>query len=459
MVAASEGDVLAGKYRVEKLLGVGGMGMVVSAHHIQLDEKVALKFLAHDALKVPEAVARFIREARAATKIKSEHVVRIIDVGSFESGEPYMVMEYLEGSDLGALIRDSGPLPPEVAAEYLLQACEALAEAHALGIIHRDLKPSNLFLTRRRDGSPLVKVLDFGISKVASGSSSGPDLGLTKTTAMMGSPLYMSPEQMASARDVDARTDLWALGAILYELLAGVPPFNADTLPQLCAAVLQQEPEPLRARRPELPPAAETIVARCLRKSPAERYANVAELAVALAELAPQHARASAQRISRVLGAVEAPPVVAGLSPDPAPVPATTGGAWSETAPVVPKRSMLPALAAGGGLLVLVLAGIGLFVGVGRSRTKVEPPVVAASVESAPAPEIAAAQPAIAEPVASAPVPVPSASVAAIAPAATARVLAKGKPKVEVEVKPQPVAPPPPKPPSTGTGSGLGGRL
>src|SRR5690606_21773595 len=195
------GTVLAGKFCIEQVLGQGGMGVVVAARHLQLDERVALKFLLPEALSNAEAVARFAREARAAVKIKSEHVARVTDVGTLETGSPYMVMEYLRGTDLGDLVHTQGPLPIADAVEYLLQACEAVAEAHALGIVHRVLKPSNLFLTRRADGSPSIKVLDFGISKVTTGADS--QMNMTRTATVMGSPLYMSPEQMASARDVD----------------------------------------------------------------------------------------------------------------------------------------------------------------------------------------------------------------------------------------------------------------
>src|SRR3954463_12881127 len=197
------GDILAGKYRIDRVLGVGGMGVVVAAHHMQLDERVAVKFLLPRALKNPEAVTRFIREARAAVKIKSEHVARVTDVGRLENGAPYIVMEYLEGLDLGAWLQQRGPLPVSQAVEFLLQACEAIAEAHALGIVHRDLKPANLFVIRRPDGGLSVKVLDFGIAKRI-GAARGANI--TSTAAVMGSPLYMSPEQLNSSKDADART-------------------------------------------------------------------------------------------------------------------------------------------------------------------------------------------------------------------------------------------------------------
>ncbi|HTB76104.1 MAG TPA: serine/threonine-protein kinase [Polyangiaceae bacterium] len=209
-----QGDILARKYRVERVLGAGGMGVVVAACHLQLHQKVAIKFLLPEALSNAEAVERFAREARAAVKITSEHVARVIDVGTLDTGAPYMVMEFLEGHDLAQWVRLRGSLLLEQAVDFVLQACEALAEAHALGIVHRDLKPANLFIVRGADALHAVKVLDFGISKAA-----GLEVALTRTAAVMGSPLYMSPEQMAASRNVDARTNIWAMGIVLYELL------------------------------------------------------------------------------------------------------------------------------------------------------------------------------------------------------------------------------------------------
>jgi predicted Ser/Thr protein kinase len=293
-----EGDIVAGKYRVEKVIGEGGMGLVVSAFHMQLEERVALKLLLPEAARSDDVINRFLREARAAVKIKSEHVARVIDVGTLDSGLPYMVMEFLTGRDLAAVLAAQGPLPVEDVIEWILQACEALAEAHAAGIVHRDLKPSNLFLTRRADGSACVKVLDFGISKVSQGRE---DMGMTRTSTVMGSPLYMSPEQMRSTRDVDQRTDLWALGAIMYELLTGVPPFDAETITQLCVMVLQTTPRPVTATRPDAANI-EPIVNHCLEKDTNLRFQNVGELAVALSSIsASEKGRISAQRVSQVL--------------------------------------------------------------------------------------------------------------------------------------------------------------
>jgi eukaryotic-like serine/threonine-protein kinase len=298
-LGVEEGQILAGKYRVERVLGVGGMGVVVAAHHLELHERVALKLMLPELAGQPGAVARFMREARAAVKIKSEHVARILDVGSLENGAPFMVMEYLNGSDLAAWLRSSGPLVVEQAVDFLLQAGEAVAEAHALGIVHRDLKPANLFVIQRPDGQHSIKVLDFGISKVSDPAMAGG--ATTKTFALMGSPLYMSPEQMESARSVDARSDIWALGVILYELLTGTWPFNGETIPQLVLQVAKAAPTPLLSRRPDAPEGLEKVLMRCLEKDPNRRYQTVAELAGALVELAPQRGRISVDRIAGTL--------------------------------------------------------------------------------------------------------------------------------------------------------------
>jgi len=290
------GEVLSGKYRIEQVLGEGGMGVVVAATHLQLDEKVAIKLILPEAARSRDVVDRFLREARAAVKIKSEHVVRVSDVGTLDSGMPFMVMEYLTGHDLAHVLQASGPQPIPVAVEYVLQACEALAEAHSMGIVHRDLKPANLFLTKRADGSPCVKVLDFGISKIEVGNQKS----MTSTSAVMGSPMYMSPEQMKSSRNVDARTDIWALGVILYELLAGVPPYDAETVPMLCVKVMQEPPPPLRAARPDVPPALEAVILRCHEKDPEQRFRHIGELAEALAPFVSGRAHLSAQRVMEI---------------------------------------------------------------------------------------------------------------------------------------------------------------
>ncbi|MGO8995846.1 MAG: serine/threonine-protein kinase [Polyangiaceae bacterium] len=292
------GEIFDGKYRIERSIGRGNMAVVLEATHLQLQDRVAIKFLLPQWARSPESVERFMREGRAATRIRSEHVVRVFDVGV--TGEhPYLVMEFLEGSDLDQVLAESGPLPIPLAVDYLLQACEAIAEAHTRGIVHRDLKPANLFLTRRADASACVKVLDFGISKAPESASA--DGGATAPTTVMGSPNYMSPEQMLSSTDVDARSDIWSLGAILHELLVKSPPFDGDTFAALSAAVLRDPAPRLESLRADVPPAIEAAVLRCLEKEPSRRFAHVAELAGALAPFGSGSARASAERIARVL--------------------------------------------------------------------------------------------------------------------------------------------------------------
>lgn len=341
-----EGDVLAGKYRIDKVLGAGGMGVVVAAHHVQLDEKVAIKFLLPQALANKETVARFSREARAAVKIKSEHVARVSDVGTLENGAPFMVMEYLEGGDLAAWLKQRGALPIEQAVDFVLQACEAIAEAHAIGIVHRDLKPSNLFVTRRRDGTLSVKVLDFGISKTSAMDSAGMDM--TSTTAVMGSPLYMSPEQMQSSKDVDARSDIWSIGIILYELLTGDSPFQADTMPKLILGIMSAAPPPLRSKRPEAPRGLEDVIFKCLDKDRGKRFQTIGELAVALFDFAPKRSKISVERITGVMreAGLSGTALVLPPSSDAEQKVATggTNASWGRTSPDAPPKSGLKPL-------------------------------------------------------------------------------------------------------------------
>jgi serine/threonine protein kinase len=306
------GQVLAGKYRIEGVIGAGGMGIVVAATHLHLDERVAIKLLLPDVAQNPDTVARFMREGRAAAKIRSEHVARVFDVGMLESGNPYLVMEFLQGADLSAVIQ-RGPLPVAVAVDYVLQASEAIAEAHANGIVHRDLKPSNLFLTRNPDGTDCVKVLDFGISKIVTPNDL-PELRMTSTSTVMGSPLYMAPEQMRSTRAVDARADIWSLGTILYELLAGRPPFQAGSLTELCLMIAEDPPAPLHVPRPDVPPRIEEAIRRCLEKAPSRRYINLGQLAEAIAPCGSPLARASATRIARVIEGASVPSLPSALA-------------------------------------------------------------------------------------------------------------------------------------------------
>jgi serine/threonine protein kinase len=306
------GDVLDRKYRVERVLGQGGMGMVVAARHVQLGQRVALKFMLKEAMEDPGNAERFAREARAAVRLQSPHTARVLDVGKLKNGEPYMVMEYLDGKDLDEVVRANGPMPPFMAVDYILQACEAFAEAHSLGMIHRDIKPKNLFLAQTVDGRPLVKVLDFGLAKTIGAMG---DISLTATSAVFGSPQYMSPEQMRSAKDVDSRSDIWSIGVCLYELLTTRVPFDAAGLAEICAMVLKDPVEPPSRWAMGLPPDLDAVVVKCLAKDPKDRFQTVAELAFALEPWAA--VEGSARRILHVMQTVQKADIPTMMNADP----------------------------------------------------------------------------------------------------------------------------------------------
>jgi serine/threonine-protein kinase len=292
------GTVLLGKYRLDRVIGAGGMGTVVEARHLTLDDKVALKFLLPQMAVLPDAVERFLREARSAIRIKSEHVARVMDVASLPSGEPFIVLEFLEGRDLMRILKDEGPLAIPDAVDAVLQAAHALSEAHGLGIIHRDIKPGNLFRARAPDGGTMIKVLDFGLSKVIGAHSIDP---LTRTQATMGSAHYMAPEQMHSLRDVDRRADVYSLGVTLFTLLCARHPYPGGSMPAVYAAILTGQPTPLRQVRPEVPEPLERALLKAFMRDPNARYQSIAELAFALAPYAPPQSRATLDRISRLV--------------------------------------------------------------------------------------------------------------------------------------------------------------
>ncbi len=333
------GDVIAGKYEVTGLLGSGGMGYVISARHIELGEMVALKFLRPEALAHAELVERFAREARAAAKIRSEHIANVFDVGTLSDGTPFIVMEYLDGKDLADYLHQEGALPISVAVEYIMQACEALAAAHANGIVHRDIKPENLFLTQQAQGMHTIKVLDFGISKIALPRGKR---DLVRTQMALGSPVYMSPEQIRRSDQVDARSDIWAVGCVLFELLTGVTAFDEPSLLELSAAILEREPVPLQTLRPDATEELEEVVLRCLAKNPDDRYQNVAELAAALYPFGPRRARISAERCYHMLknaGMVKAELALASAYPPPQP----SGRVTARSVGAPPARTTTPA--------------------------------------------------------------------------------------------------------------------
>lgn len=421
------GQVLAGKYRVEEVLGVGGMGVVVAATHLQLDQRVAIKYLLPAALLNPEVVERFAREARAAAKIRGEHVARVIDVGQFDDGAPYMVMEHLDGHDLAKHLELYGPLPVEDAVRFLLETCEALAEAHSAKIVHRDLKPSNMFLAKQPDKSAIIKVLDFGISK----TGDAPSASLTKTSALMGTAFYMSPEQLTTPKGVDHRSDIWSLGVILYELLAGKPPFLGESIPEIIGAILSNQADGVRTMRAEVPVGLEAVIEKCMRSKAADRYQNVAALAIALGPFAHMRDRLSVEITARVLGesvtpqrpptadgatatvmlpltpaaqtgsaaepAVESPGAAAPSKPPASTPPASTPPS-ADTAPAVaavtthgmstsaitakPKRSSTPLIAAA--ILLVAIGGTAAGLKLASSGNAEVPPVAATGLVEAP---------------------------------------------------------------------------
>jgi serine/threonine protein kinase len=292
---------VAGKFKVERVLGEGGMGVVLFARHVELGHPVAIKCLKREFAEHVEARGRFEREARAAAALVSDHVAHVTDVGRMPDGTPFMVMEYLEGEDLAERVEREGPLPLAFAIDCMLQACEGLAEAHEKGIVHRDVKPSNLFLARKPGGKLSLKVLDFGIAKATGHGGTE----LTRTSAIVGSPLYMSPEQLRESKDVDARTDVWSLGVTLFYVLTKRFPFEAEAVGEVYGKILYTEAQSLRAFAPEVPEELEALVRDCLQKEPSSRISSVAALAERLsaAQGAPASIVSSERRVATASGA------------------------------------------------------------------------------------------------------------------------------------------------------------
>ncbi len=364
-MGTTPGDIIAGKYRVDRIIGQGGMGVVVAAVHIHLDERVAIKLLRPEGAARSDATERFMREARAAVKIKSLHVAKVLDVGVQPDGRPYMVMEYLEGRDLGEELDRNGPMSEAMAVDYVLQACDALAEAHKRGIVHRDLKPSNLFLCKNQK-PPIIKLLDFGVSKFKDTSLlANTSPSLTAEAMLLGTPYYMSPEQIRSAKDVDERADVWALGVILFELISGRLPFDGTSATGVLAAICGDKPKLLHEVCAAVSADVSEIVGACLAKNTDERMPNVRELVRALASVAPDKATTIDERLaginvhSNTANTLSAPPVSElrePISKDEMLV-ATVGG-FVQTTPPLRSRSKLVAIT------VAITAAVAIFVGI-----------------------------------------------------------------------------------------------
>ncbi|HEY6729029.1 MAG TPA: serine/threonine-protein kinase [Polyangiaceae bacterium] len=355
------GDLVDGKYRIVRLLGEGGMGAVYEGENVRIHRRVAIKVLHAGVAANGDAVARFEREAQAAGRIGSEHIVEVLDLGQLADGERYMVMEFMDGESLSSRIHQSGRLTAAQLYPIAVQMLEGLGAAHAAGIIHRDLKPDNVYLVRSKKGqTDFVKLLDFGISKF---NAMGGEFSMTRTGAVMGTPYYMAPEQAKGAKDIDTRVDIYAAGVILYEAVSGQVPFNADTFNELIFKIVLESPPPVEQVAPGLDPAFAAIISKAMARDLTERYASCADFLAALNSWAQHHASQPPQHSAAQLQALHAAPTVTGPRVAAASaVDVRTKGAWSNTqgdaaltpAPAKKKTGLVLGIAAG---LVVVLAG------------------------------------------------------------------------------------------------------
>jgi eukaryotic-like serine/threonine-protein kinase len=439
----AEGTVVAGKLRVMRLLGAGGMGAVYEVEHEFTKHRRALKLLHKEMLEHPHVVARFLREASAAGHIGNPHIVETFDAGRLETGEPYIVMELLHGETLAARLARKKRLPLGELSDLVRQACDGVQAAHAAGIIHRDLKPDNLFLVER-DGKTFVKILDFGISKFDATLTGA--AGTTKEGHALGTPYYMSPEQVNGDKDLDARTDVYALGVILYECATGERPFVADYLPKLAVLIHQGTPTPVTHVRPELPPAFGLVVARAMAKDRAQRYASAKELAEDLLPLG-EEAMESTQpetTLARGLGLDSRPPQArSNPPPEPKLSAKSVAGATLSVArdrPPTKRRWGTVAIAAAA-IAVGVVAVVKM-----QARPVSGVAVTASPLSAAPEPGVPSAPALPSVPVALASIPTPPPAASPSASASSSPGAALGRP-----ARSAPSAPPTARPPSSAT--------
>jgi serine/threonine-protein kinase len=409
------GQIIDGKYRIVRLIGEGGMGAVFEGENTRISRRVAIKVLHGAALGNPETVQRFEREAQAAGRIGSDHILEILDLGTLPDGARYMVMEFLNGDTLSTRIRKAGALPPATVVYLIRQALVGLGAAHQAGIVHRDLKPDNLFVLNEKAGNrDFVKLIDFGISKF---NSLGGDMSMTRTGAVMGTPYYMSPEQAKGSGQVDHRSDLYAMGVIMYEAVTGSVPFNANTFNELLFKIVLSDPPPLSQVAPHVDPRFAAVVAKAMAREPSDRYGSAAELIQALDGLS------NMSTVALPHGSVTA------AQP---PADARTVGTFAASQTGVPKRSRAPLFAAlaGGAVVLIGGAAAALFASKhdGSSPTAgsaASPSVVEPTHEAPPTPSLTAA-----EPVPTPPVPVATESAA---PPAVAAPVASNKPPTVVK--------------------------
>jgi serine/threonine-protein kinase len=429
------GAIFADRCRILSVLGVGGMGVVLAAHHLHLDKRVALKLLLPQFARDAEIVERFIREGRAASKIHGENVVRVLDVGKLDTGETYMIMEYLDGEDLETRLERHVVLSIAEAVDIIVEACNALAEAHAQGIVHRDVKPANLYMTKTPSGE-IVKIVDFGISKVLE-REDGASLTLTKTHAVFGSPVYMSPEQLTASKDVDTRADIWSIGVILYELVAGVRPFTGGSVAEIHAAVLTKDPLPVTALRSGLPNGLSTAIASCLVRDPDMRATSVLEVAREIAPFGTDRARRALDRAETFAPQLPQPRprVIEDAPTEPHPIisPSEPPSSMEVAAPPTRSRPLL--------WIAIVIAALGAAGGIGALVLEIRARSTRA-VASGPA----SAPPVIVEP----PAPISSAteSTSATAPPVESAPTGKRQPRIRVPPHPSATASAPPAPSS-----------